>query len=173
MSIGLIAREERTVTVGRLLLTVAHDLAITAMYPNQSSGLYSHQPISLLCLLKGLFSDEVLEVVRNAMPVHAYPESKTLNKALSYGWISFSRFARLGDHESFELGFCTKLMGRGAVMQVCDRRFGHDLGVPIHFDETPAWPLPDGSTSNQPVSELCKEITSIFQLHVHSTQEPT
>ncbi|HEV7737823.1 MAG TPA: hypothetical protein VGO47_10695, partial [Chlamydiales bacterium] len=92
---GLLAKGERGELVARTLLTIAHDRAILEnpiMYPVSPSEPCFHRPMRLLDLLKNLLSKQVWEIVRAALPVHAYPDSKPLHTAFKDAWVNFSHF---------------------------------------------------------------------------------
>jgi hypothetical protein len=117
-----------------------------------------------LHLLQKLFSIEVWDEVRRAMPVHSNEDSETLEEAFSNAWVDFSHFGRLGDHESFEIGFATRLLTRGTAIQVYDNQENKDMGISVHFNEI------DASTGAEIETEINEKNMSIVQLQIKNAK---
>jgi hypothetical protein len=144
---GLLARGERGELVARTLLTVAHDLAIMHEYTDTPLGPYFHRPVRFVELLKSLLAPDIWDVVRKALPFHAYPGDVTLEDAYKNGWVNFSHFAQLGNHESFSLAFASELLKRGVAMQTFDNNYNMDIGLPIHHGDPPTTIIGKDNTS--------------------------
>ena len=144
---GLLARGERGELVARTLFTVAHDLAIMRRHTDAPLGPRFHRPVQFLDLLQNLLASDIWTVVRKALPFHAYPGAVTLEDAYKDAWVNFSHFVQLGDYASFNLGFASELLKRGAAMQTSDNHHNMDIGMPIYHGDPSTTIIGEDTTS--------------------------
>jgi len=135
LSGGLLARGERGEIVFRVLVTVAHDLAILAYYGDDPSGPRFHRPIPLATFLQNLVAPDIWEEIRFAAPFHAFPDYITLEDAISNAWVNFSHFVHLGDEASYNLLCASQMLKRGAAMDTCDHQYNIDGALPVLYGD--------------------------------------
>ncbi|KAG9083328.1 hypothetical protein FRC06_004588, partial [Ceratobasidium sp. 370] len=160
---GLLARGERGELYGRLLVTIAHDIAIrnyfsrpTINRPPISEPQY-HYPIPLLDFLRALFHTDYHDLVLGALPIHESSGGGTLQQAFSNSLVFFSHFAPAEDSEMLSaFGLSTALV-RGAAIQAKDNQASIDAAIPVHM----------GSLTT-PISE---ETTSVINLQFRNRKK--
>ncbi|KAG9076709.1 hypothetical protein FRC06_009356, partial [Ceratobasidium sp. 370] len=141
---------------GRLLVTIAHDIAIrnyfsrpTLKRPPISESQY-HYPIPLLDFLRALFHTNYHDLVLGALPISESSGSDTLQQAFSNSFVFFSHFALAEDSEMLSAYGLSTALVRGAAIQVKDGQASIDAAIPVHM----------GSLTT-PISE---ETTSVINL---------
>ena len=155
----LLAPGERGETVGRLLMTIAHDSVIMKGNPNLSTPeAIFHRPIRVIDFLQHLFHSTYHEVILDAGPVKARRDSKTLREAYKNAYLSFSHFARAGDVEAAKLGKINKLLLRGLALQCKSTQKSIDMAIPVFF----------GDAENGHISE---ENTSVLQVQIRNRKQ--
>ncbi|CUA67106.1 hypothetical protein RSOLAG22IIIB_13255 [Rhizoctonia solani] len=135
---GLLAREERGELVGRLLVTIAHDMALDNYYRARgpkppSDQPQFHRPIPVIDFLCALFNTDHHEKIRSARSITGRSDIPTLRDAFSGSYVFFSHFALAKDSEMLStFGLATALV-RGMAIQAKDNQRSIDAVIPIHM----------------------------------------
>ncbi|CAE6420243.1 unnamed protein product [Rhizoctonia solani] len=134
---GLLARRERGELVARLLVTVAHDIALR----DASSGplgaianrpLY-HRPISVISFLCALFHEDHHQEILDSKCLTRRPEIESLGEAFRNSFVSFSHFALAGDSKMLSARALATALLRGAALQAKEGQESIDAVIPIHM----------------------------------------
>ncbi|CUA71733.1 DNA-directed RNA polymerase subunit beta [Rhizoctonia solani] len=139
---GFISRGERGELCGRLLLTIAHDLAL-ALPPEleelEMTKPNFHVPIPVLDFLRALFEQSHHDTVLNATPLNSdfagssqYP---TLEKAFENAYVSFSHFELADDSDMLEASQLRYSLIRGCAIQTKEGQASIDAVIPIHMGD--------------------------------------
>ncbi|CUA69256.1 Non-structural polyprotein 1AB [Rhizoctonia solani] len=139
---GFIARGERGELCGRLLLTIAHDLAL-ALPPKleelDTTKPNFHVPIPVLDFLRALFEKSHHETVLKATPLNSdFAGSKnhtTLEKAFENAYVSFSHFELADDSDVLEASQLRYSLIRGCAIQAKEGQDSIDAVIPIHIGD--------------------------------------
>ncbi|KAL5639167.1 hypothetical protein ACGC1H_006623 [Rhizoctonia solani] len=133
---GFVARGERGELCGRLLLTIAHDLAIPvgldSLHPNY------HRPIPVVNFLRALFAESHHSTVLGATPINSDP-STSLNDPLALGkrfenaYVSFSHFELARDSNVLGASLLQYSLIRGCAIQAKEGQVSIDAVIPIHM----------------------------------------
>ncbi|KAF8340712.1 uncharacterized protein EI90DRAFT_2101962 [Cantharellus anzutake] len=147
---GLLAKGERGELCGRLLVTIAHDLALTQKYqkvtynPNDARF---HQPVPVLEFLQALFAQPFHETILNAHSVTARDGVPTLGKAFAKSYICFSHFALAKDTEMLTAQNLAVALRRGMALQAKDNQDSIDAVIPVHMGPTSTTILPESTSA--------------------------
>ncbi|KAF8335966.1 uncharacterized protein EI90DRAFT_3047708 [Cantharellus anzutake] len=128
---GILNRGERGETVGRLLMTIAHDAVIMRDNPLYEFEPVYHVPIKVLDFLQCLFHKSHHQAIFHALPVAAQEGAKTLQSAYENAYISFSHFAQLGDSKATRVEYLSKILLRGAAVNCDAQQSPVDFVIPI------------------------------------------
>ncbi|CAE6420460.1 unnamed protein product [Rhizoctonia solani] len=133
---GFIARGERGELCGRLLLTIAHDLAIPKGLDAQDPNY--HRPIPVIDFLCALFAKSHRSTVLGATPINSDP-STSLNDPLALGkrfenaYVSFSHFELARDSNVLGASLLQYSLIRGCAIQAKEGQVSIDAVIPIHM----------------------------------------
>ncbi|QRW24728.1 hypothetical protein RhiXN_11640 [Rhizoctonia solani] len=135
---GFLARGERGELCGRLLVTIAHDIALTrAPYtiglPLEDLEPIFHRAVPVLAFLRSLFASEHHEAILKATPVSDEEEGKSLEVVFKDAFISFSHFALAEDSDMLSSKALRTALFRGMAMQAKDNQPSIDAVIPIHM----------------------------------------
>ncbi|CAE6378205.1 unnamed protein product [Rhizoctonia solani] len=143
---GFLARGERGELCGRLLVTIAHDIAIkrnltSSLRPPAPWMPHFHQPVPVLDFLGALFAKEHHPVILGATPVaSSLPEDpdqpRTLEKAFENAFIFFSHFELAQDSGVLEAPLLQFALVRGYALQAKANQVSIDAVIPIHMGST-------------------------------------
>ncbi|KAF8323457.1 uncharacterized protein EI90DRAFT_2378785 [Cantharellus anzutake] len=144
---GLLAKGERGELCGRLLVTIAHDLALTQKYsqkvtynPNDARF---HQPVPVLEFLQALFAQPFHKTILDAHSVTARDGVPTLGKAFAESYICFSHFALAKNTEMLTAQNLAVALRRGMALQAKDNQDSIDAVIPVHMGPTSTTILPE------------------------------
>ncbi len=146
-----LTRGERGEMVGRLLMTIAHDSAISRTNPK--SAVMFHKPVKLLDFLRQLFHPKYHQTLLNAHPVNALTGSSSLEAVFQDAYISFSHFALAGDTAVIKLNLLYLTLLRGMAYQCAPHQTSIDLIGAIHF-------------GNPATTEITEANTSVLQVQI-------
>ncbi|CAE6474493.1 unnamed protein product [Rhizoctonia solani] len=139
---GFIARGERGELCGRLLLTIAHDLAIQdPTNANLLKPIY-HQPIPVLDFLCALFAQDHHHIVLDATPMNFegslddIDRPHTLREAFKHAYVSFSHFELAEDSDVLRASDLWYSLMRGCAIQAKEGQASIDAVIPIHMGRT-------------------------------------
>ncbi|EUC63830.1 hypothetical protein RSOL_430570 [Rhizoctonia solani AG-3 Rhs1AP] len=138
---GFLAKGERGELCGRLLATIAHDLAIDKYPP---TGIIAqpvpkdpqpefHRPVPVLDFLRALFAENYKNIILDATPVTAKDGGPTLETTFKEAFVCFSHFALAKDSETLESRCLQTALFRGMAMQAKDNQYSIDAVIPIHM----------------------------------------
>jgi hypothetical protein len=135
---GFLARGERGELCGRLLLTVAHDIAIIEAAGSISPSFKAikpafHRPVPVLDFLRALFADEHHEAILKATPISNKAQAQTLEAVFQEGFVFFSHFALAEDSDMLESKALRTALFRGMALQAKDNQPSIDAVIPIHM----------------------------------------
>ncbi|CAE6438410.1 unnamed protein product [Rhizoctonia solani] len=132
---GLLARGERGELAGRLLVTVAHDIALKSRPKSNEHEPQFHRPIPVLDFLRALFHlshhKRILEAKPVAPPGGSVPVP--LQTAFSKSFVCFSHFALAGDSEMLSASALATALVRGMALQAKDGQESIDAVIPVHM----------------------------------------
>ncbi|CUA71498.1 Apolipoprotein B-100 [Rhizoctonia solani] len=132
---GFLARGERGELVSRLLVTVAHDIALEKHYgkliPKTNVPCY-HRPIPVVDFLCALFTDYHHDKILGATPI-SRQDGETLKNAFSGCYVSFSHFALAGDSKMLSVEALATALVRGMALQAKEGQESIDAVIPIHM----------------------------------------
>ncbi|KAG8732643.1 hypothetical protein FRC10_000786 [Ceratobasidium sp. 414] len=149
---GFLARGERGELFGRLLVTIAHDIAVRDHFgqpgiaqqpPDQPRY---HYPIPLLSFLRALFHPAHHGLVLGALPISGSTGAKTLKEAFSDSFVFFSHFAIAGDSDMLSAIGLSAALVRGAAIQARDNQASINGVIPVHIGPV-AGPITEKTTS--------------------------
>ncbi|KAF8313348.1 uncharacterized protein EI90DRAFT_3092030 [Cantharellus anzutake] len=148
---GLLAQGERGELCGRLLVTVAHDLALTQKYSPKATynpnAARFHQPVPVLEFLQALFAQPFHEIILNAHSVTARDGVPTLGKAFAKSYICFSHFALAKNTEMLTAQNLAVALRRGMALQAKDNQESIDAVIPVHMGPTSTTILPESTSA--------------------------
>ncbi|CAE6457996.1 unnamed protein product, partial [Rhizoctonia solani] len=135
---GFLARGKRGELCGRLLLTVAHDIAVIEASHTTSALLKDiepafHRPVPVLDFLRALFAEDHHETILKATPVSDKPEAKTLETTFQEAFVFFSHFALAEDSDMLASKSLRTALFRGMALQAKDNQPSIDAVIPIHM----------------------------------------
>ncbi|KAF8711920.1 hypothetical protein RHS03_01351, partial [Rhizoctonia solani] len=138
---GFLAKGERGELCGRLLMTIAHDIALMkkpySFEPPLEDPLPRfHRPIPLLDFLLALFAEEHHSMVLNATPILSQGDSETLETRFQDAFVSFSHFALAENSDVFRADALQVALFRGVALQAKDNQPSIDAVIPIHMGST-------------------------------------
>ncbi|KAG8707118.1 hypothetical protein FRC11_007674 [Ceratobasidium sp. 423] len=161
---GFLARGERGELCGRLLMTIAHDVAM----PRTATGnikpfphdprVQFHRPIPVLAFLRALFAAEHHDTVLKATPITDLDGKPTLEAAFKNAFVCFSHFALAADSAMLEAESLRTALFRGMAMQAKDNQASIDAVIPVHM----------GSIT----SPITTETTSAINLQFKNRKRP-
>ncbi|KAH7334581.1 hypothetical protein B0J17DRAFT_112629 [Rhizoctonia solani] len=134
---GFVARGERGELCGRLLMTIAHDLALPDT-PDDTLQLLMdpkvvfHRPVPVLAFLRALFADTHHDTILEATPGTDETGEK-LRDAFKDAYVSFSHFVRAGDSAMLGAESLRTALFRGMAIQAKDNQVSIDAVIPIHM----------------------------------------
>ncbi|CAE6531284.1 unnamed protein product [Rhizoctonia solani] len=134
---GFVARGERGELCGRLLMIIAHDLALLDT-PDETLRLLKdpkvkfHRPVPVLVFLRALFADMHHATILEATPVTDDAGEK-LQDAFKEAYVCFSHFALAGDSAMLDVWSLRNALFRGMAMQAKDNQESIDAVIPIHM----------------------------------------
>ncbi|KAF8343858.1 uncharacterized protein EI90DRAFT_3114456 [Cantharellus anzutake] len=146
---GLLAKGERGELCGRLLVTIAHDIALKPLQATDkySSNPHFHRPVPVLDFLKALFTGDIFhDVILDAHAVTDKADVPTLGTAFAESYIFFSHFALAGDSEMLSAPNLAVALLRGMALQAKDNQESIDAVIPVHMGPLDA-PISPKSTS--------------------------
>ncbi|KAJ1300617.1 hypothetical protein OPQ81_002271 [Rhizoctonia solani] len=132
-----LARGERGELCGRLLVTIAHDIAVKGTRIQMDKLLKDprvkfHRPVPVLAFLRALFADMHHATVLQATPM-ADKAGKTLEDAFKDAYVCFSHFALAADSDMLDASALRMALFRGMAIQAKENQFSIDAVVPIHM----------------------------------------
>ncbi|KAF8747255.1 hypothetical protein RHS01_11366 [Rhizoctonia solani] len=138
---GFLAKGERGELCGRLLMTIAHDIALMKKPYSFESPLEDplprfHRPIPLLDFLLALFAEEHHSMVLNATPILSQGDAETLETRFQDAFVSFSHFALAENSDVFRADALQVALFRGVALQAKDNQPSIDAVIPIHMGST-------------------------------------
>ncbi|KAH7334560.1 hypothetical protein B0J17DRAFT_734066 [Rhizoctonia solani] len=134
---GFVAWGEQGGLCGRLLMTIAHDIAVTATPDQISESLKDpdvifHRPVPVLAFLRALFADRHHGTILEATPLTDKTGEK-LQDAFKEAFVSFSHFVRAGDYAMLEAESLRTALFRGMAIQATDNKESMNAVIPIHM----------------------------------------
>ncbi|KAF8761658.1 hypothetical protein RHS01_01192 [Rhizoctonia solani] len=164
---GFLARGERGQLCGRLLVTIAHDIALTRdPYtidpPLEDSKPGFHRPVPVLAFLRSLFASEHHDTILKATPVSDEEEGQSLEVVFKDAFVSFSHFALAEDSDMLSSKALRTALFRGMAMQAKDNQPSIDAVIPIHM----------GSVDQAITTETTSAINLQFKNRKHSLDCP-
>ncbi|KAH7338588.1 hypothetical protein B0J17DRAFT_657735 [Rhizoctonia solani] len=134
---GFLARGERGELCGRLLVSIAHDIAVVETRVEIEKSLVDrrvryHRPVPVLAFLRALFADEHHATILEATPV-TYKEGKPLKDAFKEAFVCFSHFGLAADSAMLDAKCLRTALFRGAAIQAKDNQVSIDAVIPIHI----------------------------------------
>ncbi|CAE6442181.1 unnamed protein product [Rhizoctonia solani] len=134
---GFLARGERGELCGRLLVSIAHDIAVVETRVEIEKSLVDgrvryHRPVPVLAFLRALFADEHHDTILEATPM-TYKEGKPLKDAFKEAFVCFSHFALAADSAMLDAKSLRTALFRGAAIQAKDNQVSIDAVIPIHI----------------------------------------
>ncbi|KAG9106471.1 hypothetical protein FRC07_008811, partial [Ceratobasidium sp. 392] len=147
----LLESGERGELYGRLLVTIAHDLALRSYFDRTGIQLLPdqpryHYPVPLLDFMRALFRSEYHAQVLEAKPINNSDEADNLEQSFSNSFLFISHFALAEAPEILStFGLATALV-RGMAFQVKDNQTSIDTVMPIHIG-SPTAPISEKTTS--------------------------
>ncbi|GAB1517064.1 hypothetical protein RhiTH_000107 [Rhizoctonia solani] len=164
---GFLARGERGELCGRLLMTIAHDIALTrAPYtidpPLEDPEPMFHRPVPVLAFLRSLFASEHHDTILKATPVSDEEEGQSLELAFKDAFVCFSHFALAEDSDMLSSKALRTALFRGMAMQAKDNQPSIDAVIPIHM----------GSIDQAITTETTSAINLQFKNRKHSLDCP-
>ncbi|EUC63824.1 hypothetical protein RSOL_430110 [Rhizoctonia solani AG-3 Rhs1AP] len=160
---GFLAKGERGELCGRLLVTIAHDLAIDEC-PVVANPLLKdpqpryHQPVPVLAFLRALFASCYHDIVLDATSMTGKNGNLKLKTAFKNAFVCFSHFTLAKDSEMLEAKHLQTALFRGMAMQAKDNQYSIDAVIPIHM----------GSITNP----IAVETTSAINLQFKNRKVP-
>ncbi|KEP53433.1 putative G2/mitotic-specific cyclin cdc13 [Rhizoctonia solani 123E] len=133
---GVVARGERGELCGRLLLTIAHDLAIPKGL--DSVNPQYHRPIPVVDFLRALFAESHHDTVLRATPINSDPSTipgnpLALGKVFENAYVSFSHFDLVHNSEMLGASLLQYSLIRGCAIQINQGQASIDAVIPIHM----------------------------------------
>ncbi|KAG8702164.1 hypothetical protein FRC11_011643, partial [Ceratobasidium sp. 423] len=159
---GFLAGGEWGELCGRLLMTVAHDIAVPRTagkiqpFP-KDPWVHFHRPIPVLAFLRALFADDHHDTVLKATPITNLDGKPMLEDAFKNAFVCFSHFALAGDSEMLEAKSLRTALFRGMAMQA-DNQVPIDAVIPIHM----------GPIKSPITTETTSAINLLFKNRKHS-----
>ncbi|KAF8343845.1 uncharacterized protein EI90DRAFT_3284422 [Cantharellus anzutake] len=151
---GLLAKGEHGELCGRLLVTIAHDVALKRQHSqsraigNHPSNPYFHQPVHVLSFLQALFTDDIFhDIILGAHSVTAKADVPTLGTAFAESYIFFSHFALAEDSEMLSAPNLAVALLRGMALQAKDNQNLIDAVIPVHMGPLAASILPKSTSA--------------------------
>ncbi|KAJ1300604.1 hypothetical protein OPQ81_002258 [Rhizoctonia solani] len=134
---GFLARGERGELCGRLLMTIAHDIAVKETRLEMDKLLKDpevrfHRPVHVPAFLRALFADTHHATVLQATPV-TDEEGDTLEFAFQNAYVCFSHFALAADSDMLDASALRMALFRGMAIQANDNQASIDAVIPIHM----------------------------------------
>ncbi|KAH7334543.1 hypothetical protein B0J17DRAFT_631300 [Rhizoctonia solani] len=134
---GFIARGERGELCGRLLMTAAHDLALSDALGGiprvlNDSEVIFHRPVPVLTFLRALFADRHHVTILEATPATDDTGEK-LQDAFKEAYVSFSHFVQAGDSAMLGAKSLRTALFRGMAIQAKDNQVSIDAVIPIYM----------------------------------------
>jgi hypothetical protein len=134
---GLIDKGQRGELVARLLLTLAHDLALEDMRiphkPNQCQveQLYS-SPIPVITFFRALLTQQYVDSLLSRHPDNN-PDGPTFEEAFVDAYVMFTHFGKATDDWCMSHAFMFMALCRNMAISCRERMEFADLCIPIHF----------------------------------------
>ncbi|KAF8327719.1 uncharacterized protein EI90DRAFT_3066737 [Cantharellus anzutake] len=146
---GLLAKGVRGEICGRLLVTIAHDIAVRQKH--SLPDLYSpdphfHRPVHVLDFLRALFAKQFETVILKANSVTAREGIPNLETAFANAYIFFSHFALAKNSEMLSARNLAVALLRGMALQAKDHQESIDAVIPVHMGD-PTESISPASTS--------------------------
>ncbi|KAF8325288.1 uncharacterized protein EI90DRAFT_2189645 [Cantharellus anzutake] len=162
---GLLAKGERGELCSRLLVTIAHDIALKQSHSvpkKHSPDPYFHRPVPVVDFLKALFAKPFDAMVLEAQSVTAKADIPDLQTAFSNAYVFFSHFALAKNSEMLSAPNPAVALLGGMALQAKDNQKSIDAVIPIHMRHA-AEPISPKSTSginlrfkNREEAEYCR-----------------
>ncbi|EUC63782.1 G2/mitotic-specific cyclin cdc13, putative [Rhizoctonia solani AG-3 Rhs1AP] len=136
---GLLELSGQDQLCGRLLVTIAHDIAIQGLLETRLHEPRYHRPIPVLDFLRALFANSHHKTVLDATPVHfnasatSPSEPSTLEEVFKNAYVSFSHFEVAQDSEVLGASLLPYSLIRGCALQAKNSRSSIDAVIPIHM----------------------------------------
>ncbi|CAE6359001.1 unnamed protein product [Rhizoctonia solani] len=137
---GFLAKGERGELCGRLLVTIAHDLAVGKCPEINTDNPLAvgpqpkfHRPVPVLDFLRALFAKKHHNTVLKATPVTRHGDGPTLETTFKEAFVCFSHFALADDSEVLEADCLQTCLFRGLAIQCKDNQYSVDAVIPIHM----------------------------------------
>ncbi|KAF8329150.1 uncharacterized protein EI90DRAFT_3155509 [Cantharellus anzutake] len=157
---GLLAKGERGGICGRLLVTIAHDIAVRqkSSLPNHHSpDPHFHRPVHVLDFLRALFAKQLETVILKADSVTAREGVPNLETAFANAYIFFSHFALAENSETLSAPNLAVALLRGMALQAKDNQESIDAVIPVHMGD--------------PTKSISPESTSAINLQFRNRKE--
>ncbi|KAG6808805.1 hypothetical protein H0H92_002835 [Tricholoma furcatifolium] len=141
LACGLVGKGERGELVARMLVTLAHDMAVINLNGNDFDSTPPSlppsfsQPVSVVDFLSSLLSRDHLKKVLEARPDNMESGS-TLKDAFKDACVHFTHFVRGEDDYILTDQACMIFMCRGAAMQGYNELPTTDLVIPVVMDKS-------------------------------------
>ncbi|KAF8324295.1 uncharacterized protein EI90DRAFT_3075735 [Cantharellus anzutake] len=157
---GLLAKGEHGELCGRLLVTIAHDIALRQKHSLPKEFLpdpYFHRPVHVLDFLKALFAKQFETVILDAHSVTAKADVPDLKTAFANAYIFFSHFALAKNSEMLSAPNLAVALLRGMALQAEDNEGSIDAIIPVHM--------------GHPTESISPESTSAINLQFRNRKE--
>jgi hypothetical protein len=134
---GLIEKGQRGELVARLLLTLAHDLALADIKiphranQGQLEKLYT-SPIPVTTFFRALFHDQYTDTLMKCHPDND-AKGPTFEDAFADAYVSFTHFSKAADDWCMSHTFMFMALCRHMAISCRERMQFADLCIPIHF----------------------------------------
>ncbi|KAG9118689.1 hypothetical protein FRC07_006676 [Ceratobasidium sp. 392] len=148
---GQLERGERGELYGRLLVTIAHDLALWSYLDRTGIQLSLdrpryHYPVPLLEFMRALFRSEYHERILKAKPINNSDKADNMQQAFSDSFVFFSHFALAENPEILStFGLATALV-RGMAIQAKENQTSIDAVILIQMG-SPTTPISEKTPS--------------------------
>ncbi|GAB1528280.1 hypothetical protein RhiTH_011472 [Rhizoctonia solani] len=170
---GILARGERGELCGRLLVTIAHDIAIKQyIQPRSLVFPQFHRPVPVLDFLRALFASNHHTTVLGATPVASSfldgpNQPPTLEETFRNTFIFFSHFELAKDSQVLDASLLPYALLRGYALQAKAGQVSIDAVIPVHMgsEDSPITPETTSAINlqfkNRKQSETCPVNRSI------------
>ncbi|KAG6825825.1 hypothetical protein H0H92_002298 [Tricholoma furcatifolium] len=132
---GLISKGDRGELVARLLLTLAHDLAVLNILETSDTVKFSRK-IPVVDFLSALISPQYVGQVLNATPCNLKSDTRLLD-AFQDAFVHFTHFVKGDDNSIVTDEACMIFMARGAAIQGYTALPDMDIIIPICMKDEP------------------------------------
>ncbi|KAJ1307080.1 hypothetical protein OPQ81_001199 [Rhizoctonia solani] len=134
---GFLARGERGELCGRLLVTIAHDIAVPQIPTKVLKSLKDplvkfHRPVPVPDFLRALFADCHHKTILKATPI-TNEKGKKLETRFQNAFVCFSHFALAEDSDMLQAKSLRTALFRGMAIQAKDNQASIDAVILVHM----------------------------------------